>query len=478
MEYDPVKRAAMAVFIRAYQNEHEKYPVLPDPIAGTLFSCVEFSEMQKFAAENALQFQSRGEKEDVQEETAVQAFADNFLPPVQITGMKYCENVLKSAILDGVKQYVIMEAGYDTFAWREPSMTMSLAVYEVDHPEILEDKKKRLKQAKLAVPENLCFVPVQSQFAFAERLNAAGFDKSRKTLFRWMGESVFLTDSQIRYVLGEISGLAAPGSVLLMDYADETFFRTEEPRVKNMLNFSRSAGRPMQFCCDSVYMSKLLEEFGFQLCEELLPEDADFQYLRHTAATGFPHIRFVQARAGNFQKIGTKEKILRTSLRLFASRGYDAVSVRDIARDLGMSQSALYRHYRNKQDILDSILQRMEERKAEIAGDSVRTAEELQRYALSLFRYWTQDSFAAAFRKFLTVEQYRSPAMAALYQQYISGGVLEHCTTIFREMGMEDAQQRAIRFYAPVYLLMNRYDAAPDKADVYRMLEEYLAHLE
>ena len=55
----------------------------------------------------------------------------------------------------------------------------------------------------------------------------------------------------------------------------------------------------------------------------------------------------------------TKEKILMTALRLFARDGYEAVSVRTIAEELGMTKGALYRHYKNKRDIFNSIVERM-----------------------------------------------------------------------------------------------------------------------
>lgn len=56
----------------------------------------------------------------------------------------------------------------------------------------------------------------------------------------------------------------------------------------------------------------------------------------------------------------TKERILQTALRLFAEDGYEAVSVSTIAGELGMTKGALYKHYKNKQDIFDSIVARME----------------------------------------------------------------------------------------------------------------------
>ena len=57
----------------------------------------------------------------------------------------------------------------------------------------------------------------------------------------------------------------------------------------------------------------------------------------------------------------TKEKILLAALRLFANDGYEAVSVSEIAGELGITKGALYKHYKNKKDIFDSIVKRMEE---------------------------------------------------------------------------------------------------------------------
>ena len=141
---------------------------------------------------------------------------------------------------------------------------------------------------------------------------------------------------------------------------------------------------------------------------------------------------------------GTKEKILLTALRLFARDGYEAVSVSDIAGELGITKAALYRHYANKRAILESIVERMERRDAEQARDSGvpegsrDTMEERYRgtsveamtgFGKAMFRYWTQDAFAAPFRRMLTLEQFRDPEMGRLYQQYLAPGRSATCAT-------------------------------------------------
>ena len=118
----------------------------------------------------------------------------------------------------------------------------------------------------------------------------------------------------------------------------------------------------------------------------------------------------------------TREQILYAALRLFARDGYEAVSVSRIAGALGMTKGALYKHYDDKRAIFDAIVARMEQRDAERAGDfdlperarcedeaAYRAASgaQLLAYSMAQLRYWTQDEFAADFRRLLTLEQYR-----------------------------------------------------------------------
>ena len=145
----------------------------------------------------------------------------------------------------------------------------------------------------------------------------------------------------------------------------------------------------------------------------------------------------------------TKEKILMTALHLFARDGYEAVSVRTIAEELGMTKGALYRHYKNKRDIFDSIVERMIRIDAERANahqmpaekynampDAYEnaTVENVQKYTIEQFKFWTEDDFASHFRKMLTLEQYRSTEMAQLYSQCIVAGPVAYTEDLFREL--------------------------------------------
>ena len=149
----------------------------------------------------------------------------------------------------------------------------------------------------------------------------------------------------------------------------------------------------------------------------------------------------------------TKEKILETALKLFAKDGYEAVSVSDIADELGITKGALYKHYKNKRDIFDSILARMEQNDANQATehdmpetslseseDKYKNAsiDDMVEFAKSMFRYWTQNDFASQFRK---------------------------------KYGVPPKSFKSAEFYAPMFLLYSVYDGAQDKNAILELLD-------
>lgn len=179
----------------------------------------------------------------------------------------------------------------------------------------------------------------------------------------------------------------------------------------------------------------------------------------------------------------TKRRIMAEAVRLFARDGYEAVSVDQIARAVGIKAPSLYKHYKGKRDIFDHVLEEMERRDAENARECAvptGTKEAVpEAYASSSvgnllafcrwqFRYWTADDFASSFRKMLTVEQYRNDEMNVLYHQYLGAGPLGYVADL---LGSREA---ALSLYGPMYLLYSVYDASADKQAVFDELDEHL----
>ena len=187
----------------------------------------------------------------------------------------------------------------------------------------------------------------------------------------------------------------------------------------------------------------------------------------------------------------TKERILETALELFAQSGYLGTSMSDIAGELGITKGALYKHYTSKQEILSSIVERMnkmdyeraeEYEMPEAEPDGFAEAylhtpiEKIRAYAMAQFDHWTKEHFSSNFRKMLTLEQYRDPRLAKLYHDYLATGPTEYMAAIFRKLTDSDdaAMQFALEFYGPMFLLYSVYDGATDKESIAPRLRAHI----
>ena len=195
----------------------------------------------------------------------------------------------------------------------------------------------------------------------------------------------------------------------------------------------------------------------------------------------------------------TKERILETALTLFAQSGYLGTSMHDIAKELGITKGALYKHYASKQEILDSIVERMNKMDYERAEayempetepDGFADAylhtpiAKIRTYSMAQFAHWTKEPFSSNFRKMLTLEQYRDPKLAQLYHDYLATGPTKYMAAIFRKLTDSDdaAMQLALEFYGPMFLLYSVYDGANEKESVAPMLcahiDRFIAKIE
>ena len=187
----------------------------------------------------------------------------------------------------------------------------------------------------------------------------------------------------------------------------------------------------------------------------------------------------------------TKENILMTSLHLFARDGYEAVSVSTISGELGMTKGALYKHYKNKRDIFDSIVERMYKIDAERSvqyrvpdgqkNEGIAVSwDTVKQFTVAQYKFWTEDDFAQNFRKMLTLEQYRNEEMAKLYQSCIAAGPVAYMENIFSQMMADgnmkkaDSKLLATEFFAPMYLLIGISDHSDNKEQNLELLNRHI----
>jgi methyltransferase (TIGR00027 family) len=132
---------------------------------------------------------------------------------------RFIEDLVEEQVARGVKQYVILGAGLDTFVQRRPELAARMRVFEIDRPGPQMWKRKRLVELGLGIPSYLRLVPVDFEAgdAWWERLTASGFDSGKPAVVASTGVSMYLTKDAIEATLRQVAALA-PGSTLVMSF--------------------------------------------------------------------------------------------------------------------------------------------------------------------------------------------------------------------------------------------------------------------
>lgn len=192
----------------------------------------------------------------------------------------------------------------------------------------------------------------------------------------------------------------------------------------------------------------------------------------------------------------TKERILAEASRLFAQKSYDTVSVEEIAQAVGIKAPSLYKHYKNKQEIFDAVVQKMNNRykenmaKLQMNGQDSHTdmnffermtEEQLVELGKNLFAFFLHDDYATNFRKLLTIEQFQHSALAAMFTKQYADDPLSYQGMLFSMlmqagvMQPSDPQIMALQFYAPIHLLLTICDRHPEReAAALQTLEQHI----
>ena len=189
--------------------------------------------------------------------------------------------------------------------------------------------------------------------------------------------------------------------------------------------------------------------------------------------------------------MNTKELILEEALKQFSEKGFAGTSMSDIAKPLGITKAALYKHFKSKQQIFDEIILQSEERfkdifeglsvhfpdngnaelnKKDVDAFSTITPEELCKSVLSFVRFSMNDPYSQQVRRMLTISQFQSKELAEMYTKRYVETMLSYDEKLFENL-MErgvirkgDSKTLASMFYAPVIMYMGIWDREPDRA--------------
>ena len=290
--------ALMSSFGRAFHAENEDHPVFADGFAKEMMTAEEYAAVQGYILSGAQFFEPEIDPAKQEPKALVRKIVNTHIAPSPLCRAAYTEQALKTSVLTGTKQYVILGAGLDTFAFRDTAFISKHKVFEVDHPMTQADKKERIARNGWTVPENLTFVPVDfTKDSLTERLIAGGFDKKVKSFFSWLGVTYYLSAEAIDKTLSELSSLCSDGSTLVFDYPDENFFDAPEKRIQNTIMMAKAGGEPMQAAFSYGELEKLLEKHGFLIYELLTPDDIQKDIIDKAGAElkAFEHVNYCLA---------------------------------------------------------------------------------------------------------------------------------------------------------------------------------------
>ncbi|MEU7145782.1 class I SAM-dependent methyltransferase [Nocardia sp. NPDC046473] len=198
---------------------------------------------------------------------------------------RFAEDALAEAVAAGTEQAVILGAGLDTFAYRNPHPR--LRVFEIDHPDTQAWKRKRLHEADIPVPPSITYVPIDFEHQTLDEVVAAtDFDPARPAFVTWLGVTVYLTRPAITSTLRYLGSMTA-GSQLVLDYAEPVIPATPEEhaaaefrkqRLSQINERWRSFFTPPEMAAE-------LQHDGFDVVEDLGLAAATIRYTGAPAKT-------------------------------------------------------------------------------------------------------------------------------------------------------------------------------------------------
>jgi methyltransferase (TIGR00027 family) len=193
---------------------------------------------------------------------------------IVITRTRYAEDALHAAVARGATQYILIGAGFDSYALRMPSNAQHVAVYEVDHPTTQTLKKSRLQGCGVKLPPQLNFVAADlAAEGLVAGLSKSTFDRSATSFFSWLGVSMYLTREANLRSLRSIAACGGAGSEVVFTYFDQAAF-DKKPGSSNgsaarLHQMVASMGEPFISGFYPQRLAQDLAEVGLELLEDL-----------------------------------------------------------------------------------------------------------------------------------------------------------------------------------------------------------------
>lgn len=270
--------ALISLFARAYHAEHYDVKIFDDSLARVLLSDEEYRQISDAMSGGISFFNPDFQGTDAE---ALRWVVDNQLSPSPLGRAAFAEQALQTAVSIGARQYLILGAGYDTFAYRRPAWAQELPVFEIDRAATAEDKKRRLQRAGIPIPSHIQFI--HTDFTHPQwqtpLLKNPAFDCEKISFCSLLGVVYYLSTHTFEALIAALASILPKGSSLVFDYPDVNS-NTESAgiRAKKQVQLAGAAQEAMQAGYSYEDLEKILSAHGFLIYEHLTPPEITRQY--------------------------------------------------------------------------------------------------------------------------------------------------------------------------------------------------------
>ena len=269
--------ALVSCFARAYHYRNSNTPVFADSVAEQILTAEEYSAISRNMTQG-IQYFAPGFRGTLEE--ALRFIVNHQLAPSVLARSSFCERAIDNAVRLGCRQIVIYACGYDTFSLR--THTQALTVYELDRPEMIADRWKRIARTGL---EPACHVEdigcALSKSAWKERLIEAGFDVERPSFSSLLGIGYYLTEDEFEKLIAGIASLSCEGASICLDYPINEEGR-ESARNREL---AAAAGEAMKARYSYGEMEVLLSRAGFLIYDHMDADEATEAFFKDSDMT-------------------------------------------------------------------------------------------------------------------------------------------------------------------------------------------------
>jgi len=226
-----------------------------------------------------------GDKAAAELRSSIENFQDGAsrsLRAFLVARSRFAEDELARAVARGASQYVILGAGLDTFAYRNPYTESVLCVFEVDYPATQSWKQGLLAESGIAIPSSVIYAPVDFEHqTLADGLAQAGFDFQKITFFSWLGVTPYLTRDAVMSTFRFIA-MTPPGGGVVFDYAIPRSSLSEDGQLAldALARRVAAAGEPLQTFFDPRQLAVELHRSGFRQLEDLDAIEINSRYFK------------------------------------------------------------------------------------------------------------------------------------------------------------------------------------------------------